>query len=188
MSLTPEGFDRFLSALSADRDAAGEQYELIRLKLVIYFEGRLCEMPDDLADETIDRVARRLAEGERIEAPEVLRYVYGVARNVLFEYWKNRRRREAAMSAAPPPEQADDAAKERQQVQLDCFAECLSAQPEAARTLLLQYYEHTGQAKTRSRLETAGQLGTPLNALRIRIHRIKSEVQRCMDRCIARKT
>jgi hypothetical protein len=37
---------------------------------------------DELTDETIDRVARRLAGGETIRAADIGRYFLGVARNV----------------------------------------------------------------------------------------------------------
>lgn len=160
-------------------------YEVIRLKLVRYFEARMCDDPDDLADVTIDRVARRLAEGEQIEA-EMMRYVYGVARKVLLEYWKRERREEsnAAKAVAPSPE--DIEAGELIQMQLDCFAECLQQQPDSIRSLVMRYYEASGQEKIRQRAAIASEMGVPPNALRIRIHRIKADIQRCMDQCMKR--
>jgi len=183
VSLTSEGFERFLSVLAAEREAAGEQYELVRLKLVKYFELRMSANPDDLADETIDRVARRLAGGERIESPEVMRYVYGVARNVLLESWKNELRQKKS-AFVPAAGEHDD--QENAELQLDCFQECLGKIPEENRALLLRYYQHTGRAKIDDRLALARQLTIPANALRIRIHRIKAELQGCMEKCMKR--
>src|SRR2546430_9912870 len=44
---------------------------------------RSCAHPEDLADEVLDRVARRLNEGEQVERP--ISYTLGVARRVLIE-------------------------------------------------------------------------------------------------------
>jgi len=181
--LTSEGFEKLLAALSANREAAGEQYQIVRLKLVKYFELRMSSNPDDLADETIDRVARRLAGGERIEAPEVMRYVYGVARNVLLESWKNEQRQKKIAYSTPANDETD---QENAGLQLDCFQECLGRISQENRDLLLRYYRHTGRAKIDDRLALARELNIPANALRIRIHRIKSELQSCMGDCLKR--
>jgi DNA-directed RNA polymerase specialized sigma24 family protein len=183
VSLTSEGFERFLALLAAEREAAGEQYELVRLKLVKYFELRMSAHPDDLADETIDRVARRLAGGERIESPEVMRYVYGVARNVLLESWKNEQRQK---KIGYPPAANDDSHQEDADLQLDCFQECLGQIPQDSHGLLLRYYQHTGRTKINDRLAMAQEHTIPANALRIRIHRIKAELQRCIETCMKR--
>jgi DNA-directed RNA polymerase specialized sigma24 family protein len=181
--LTSQGFERFLTVLSADRESAGEQYEVVRLKLVKYFELRMCAEANDLADETINRVARRLAGGERIASPEVMRYVYGVARNVLLESWKSEQR---LRKMGSPPSTNDDPEQENAELQLDCFQECLKQISEENRNLILRYYQHTGRAKIEDRLLLAQQLGIPPNALRIRIHRIKGELQGCMEKCMKR--
>jgi DNA-directed RNA polymerase specialized sigma24 family protein len=183
VSLTSEGFEKFLAVLGGEREAAGEQYEVVRLKLVKYFELRMSANPEEVADETIDRVARRLAGGERIESPEVMRYVYGVARNVLLESWKNEQRQKKIGYAPAESEESD---QEDAGLQLDCFQECLGRIPEDSRSLLLRYYQHTGRAKIDDRLTLARQLAIPTNALRIRIHRIKAELQRCMETCVKR--
>ena len=59
--LTPEAFARLLAALDPDRERAGLRYENIRRKLIEFFEARGSNSPADNADETINRVARRLA-------------------------------------------------------------------------------------------------------------------------------
>lgn len=187
MILTADRFEKLLSILAADRETAGDHYELIRLKLVKYFEVRMCAEPDDLADETIDRVARRVAEGETIRSPELMRYVYGVARNVLLEEWKRERRFPvtADLPAAPPQYEfsIDHLTSEWR---LDCFQECLNELTEDSRGLLLRYYEDTGHTKIDARAGLAAALGVPVNALRIRIHRVKAILHQCMDKCMKR--
>jgi DNA-directed RNA polymerase specialized sigma24 family protein len=183
--LSADGFERFLSLLASDRDAAGEQYEIARLKLFKYFELRMCAGPEDLADETIDRVARRLAEGEQIHTQEPMRYVYGVARNVYLESRKSPRHVEnvAEFRAVEDGSRVDEEKRQAER-RLDCFQSCLEEQPEESRSLLVRYYEQSGRVKVERRTELARHLEIPVNALRIRIHRIKAAVQRCTERCL----
>src|SRR6266550_6910983 len=82
-TLTQEAFDRLLASMGGDRESAGEQYLETRSKLVRFFEWRGTSFPEDHADETINRVAKRLSEGEHIR--ELPKYFFGVARLVLLE-------------------------------------------------------------------------------------------------------
>src|SRR5437868_5161996 len=82
-TLTREAFEQLLAALDPDRERAGLRYENIRRKLIEFFEARGSNSPADNADETINRVARRLDEGERVQ--DLSAYFYGVARLLLKE-------------------------------------------------------------------------------------------------------
>src|ERR1051326_5706272 len=63
--LTQQAFDALLACLDSDRERAAEKYETLRLKLVKFFEWRACAVAaQDLADEVINRVARRIDGGE----------------------------------------------------------------------------------------------------------------------------
>ena len=78
--MTENGLERLLQILSADREQAAASYLLIQGKLIRYFTWNTCPHPESLADEVLDRVARRLEEGEQIEKPA--NYILGVARRV----------------------------------------------------------------------------------------------------------
>ena len=67
-SITPAAFERLLQELDPAREAAAEKYELIRNKLMSFFRWRACPTPEEYADRTIDRVARRLEEGAALQA------------------------------------------------------------------------------------------------------------------------
>src|SRR5262245_63800556 len=82
-ALTQSRLDRLLARLAADRDVAAAEYEKIRRKLIDLFDWWGSAAPEDDADLTIDRVARKLEQGEVIENPRG--YFHGVARNVFFE-------------------------------------------------------------------------------------------------------
>src|SRR5262249_38711382 len=85
-------FERLLAVLDSDREKAGERYELLRLRLTRFFEWRRAGAPADLVDRTIERVTRKLAEGEGIREEDPSAYFYGVARNILREHWAENRR------------------------------------------------------------------------------------------------
>jgi hypothetical protein len=70
--LTQAAFDGFLVTLDTDRDKAGEKYEYIRLKLLKYFQWCGSDVPDIDADETINRVTRRIYEGQDCLQPQWL--------------------------------------------------------------------------------------------------------------------
>ena len=78
-------FRRLLLRLDADRDRAGEKYEDLRRKLIRYFEWNPRFPVEALADETLDRVARKLATEEIHDLPA---FVWAVAKNVRQEEQK----------------------------------------------------------------------------------------------------
>jgi hypothetical protein len=61
-SPTPEAFHRLLTWLDEGADSGGATYVEMRRRLVGYFVRRGCLSPEDLADETLNRAARRLHE------------------------------------------------------------------------------------------------------------------------------
>ena len=62
--LRQDEFDRLLTWLDPDPERAGSMYEKIRWRLIAILAARGCRVPEELADETIDRVARRVADIE----------------------------------------------------------------------------------------------------------------------------
>ena len=85
--LTQDAFDVLLARLDRNQERAGQKYEHVRHALITFFESRGSASPEDHADDTINRVARRLVEGSEIPVDKLPGYFYGVARNVLKEYW-----------------------------------------------------------------------------------------------------
>src|SRR5688572_17898260 len=82
-SLTQEAFESLLSALGEERDSAAAKYLELHHNLVQFFEWRGCSFPADHADETLNRVAKRIAAGEEVRNPAS--YSIGVARLLLLE-------------------------------------------------------------------------------------------------------
>src|SRR5262245_21916870 len=90
--LDREAFDRMLAWLDPDRDKAAEKYEEIRIVLTKIFESRGWVNPEDLADETIDRVTRKVHEVADTYQGKPVLYFHGVARIVHLEYSRKQSR------------------------------------------------------------------------------------------------
>ena len=180
--LTQAAFDRFLSCLDADsRERAGEKYEILRLKLIKYFEWQNADAPEELADETINRAARKLADGEAIQ--NLHGYLFGAARHLASER-RRRHEREQAVLECLPIDTSDPAAEEvRTWRRLECCETCLARLAEEKRELIVAYYASDKRSKIDEHKRMADALGISLNSLRIRAHRIKLELEKCIVEC-----
>lgn len=183
--LSQTSFDNLLSHLGSDRESAGEKYEVLRLKLLKYFEWRRCPSPDIHADETLNRLARRISEGETIT--DIYSYSYGIARLVMLEVLKQSERERVALSHAEPagPDANLPAQECETDWRLNCFRSCIGNLPEDKRKLIADYYSKQKREKIDWRKELADRLGLPPNALRIRVHRTKAKLEQCVSECLA---
>ena len=176
--LTQESFDALLVWLDPDRELAGQKYESIRTRLIKIFACRGCYDPEDLADETINRVTNKLNDlegfvGER--AP----YFYGVANKVHMEYLRRK---------PPPPQPPPMYDSEEIEKEYNCLDRCMQSLTADNRNLVLQYYQDEKKAKIEHRKRLADQFGIALNALRIRAYRIRATLQVCVQKCVHEAT
>lgn len=181
---SPSGLDLLLAALDPDRDRAADRLLLLRRKLLKFFAWNKVPIPEDLVDETVDRVARRLHEGDSVRHPEIGAYVHGFARMVLRESWTRPRLVRIPASVLPGPSEEEQAAAERRS---RCLDRCLARLPPENRRLLLAYYQaENGAAKIASHRRLAAELGVTDGNLRIRLHRLRLQVQECLHSCLGR--
>lgn len=188
--LTREALDKLLACLDADRERAAEKYEDLRQTLTTYFEFRDVPTPEDLVDETFDRVARRLIEGQEIYASNPASYYYSVARNVWREYLVRPGKAVSSLDELPPgrdfPAENPSESNERvleldeRERRLDCLEQCLQAMEAPARELLTNYYQGERDVKISKRKALAVRLGVPPNALRIRACRLRAKLEECV--------
>jgi len=94
-------FRRFLNWLDQGDDSGGQRYLEIRHRLVQYFDRKNCASPDELADETLQRVARRLSEEGEIRDASPAHYCYIVAKFVFLEYRRFPGRSQVSLEAIP---------------------------------------------------------------------------------------
>jgi len=176
--LTGDALHDLLGWLDSNPERAGEKYEQIRASLIKFFESRACLTPEEQADETIDRVARRLSEGVVIQTTNPFLYFYGIALRVLQEYWRQR----PVFQIVLPAENAIE-----QESRLDCMEDCLRKLPGDIVELLTEYCGGNGEQRSDRRRKMADRLGISLNTLRIKVHRVREQLGACLARCIERK-
>lgn len=174
--LTQEAFDHLLDWLNPDREEAGRRYEMLRRKLIKIFSCRGCSVPEDLADETINRVAKKVQEISSTYVGDPAFYFYGVAHNVFLESLRKK------PVALPPPATDTSTDIERE---YECLEQCMQHLSEQNRELVIQYYQEEKSAKIEHRRELAQRLGIALNALRIRAYRIRASLQDCVRTCVS---
>ena len=188
---SPEGkgaqpFHALLEWLDPDPERAGRAYENLRTRLLRLYEWRGADLADELVDETLDRVARRLAEGEEVRTTEPIRYVYGVARRVFHELVRREQRRRRALEKdpwpLPPP--STEAEKTELESRLKCLREGLEGLTAKARTMILTYYQGDKGEKIANRKRLAKELKIPINALRIRAYRVRSRLEAAVRECL----
>ena len=180
--LTAAALARLLAHFDADPDRAALAYEGLRLTLTKFFDWRGARFPDECADDTLDRLARKLDEGVQID--DVRSFALGIARLVFLERGRH-------------PVSRQDEFEERVHSQLlasassaehplhGCLDRCLDALPEEGRTLILTYYTDERRAKIDHRLRLAADLGLSANALRSRAQRLRDRLERCVRTCAA---
>jgi RNA polymerase sigma factor (sigma-70 family) len=174
--LTQESFDALLEWLDPQREQAGQKYEDIRRRLIKIFTCRGCFEPEDLADETINRVISKVREIESGFTGDRALYFYGVANKVHLEYLRRK-----PFESLPDPVNSDEVERE-----FKCLERCMERLPPGNRALVLQYYQEEKKAKIDHRKQLAERLGIAVNALRIRACRIRATLLECVRNCLER--
>jgi DNA-directed RNA polymerase specialized sigma24 family protein len=190
-ALNPHAFQRLLTWLDEGANSDGQKYLEMRRRLAAYFDRKNCPTPDDLADDTLNRVARRLEEEGAIEADTPARYCYIVARFVFMEHLREVQkdntlvhdlRRHPHVDAPAAPE-VDDEQKIQEQ-RLNCLEQCLNKLESASRVLITRYYVGKARVKIEHRRTLAEELGITMNALSIRACRIRDRLEACVRECL----
>ena len=175
--LSQEAFDALLAWLDSDREQAALKYEKIRRSLIKIFTGRGCVEPEDLADETINRVTSKLKEIGDVFHGDRTRYFFGVANKVHLEHLRKK-----LPQAMPSPANDPD----RIELEYSCLERCIERLSKENRDLLLRYHGADGRTDTDHRRALAEELEIAPNALRIRVYRIRMTLKECVEKCIER--
>lgn len=178
--LTQEGLDSLLAWLDPNREQSGKKYENIRQGLIKIFTCWGCAEAEDLADETINRVAQKVEAIAKTYTGNPAYYFHGVAKKVHLEY-RRRTQKAVALPAHLPGVESLGAADE---LVYECLEHCLQRLSLPQRELVGRYYLKEAAARSRERM--AEQLGLSLSALRVRVFRIVSTLEECVKKCIQR--
>jgi DNA-directed RNA polymerase specialized sigma24 family protein len=181
---TPQSFEKLLTAFDADNEKAGKKYEYARVKLLRYFEQKGIYDTDRYIDITLDRVMRRLDEGESVA--NIMAFIYAVASYVRLEAWNEQKQlREAEVEIKKDTEQKQWEDLSDTNPRQVCLDKCLNNLPIETRILILDYYSAERSAKIKLRRQMAQNMGIEMNALRIRAHRIRLSLETCVHKCVA---
>ncbi|HKB14351.1 MAG TPA: hypothetical protein VKD69_26985 [Vicinamibacterales bacterium] len=190
--LTQIAFTRLLVWLDDGIESHGERYLDMRRRLVSYFDRRNRPSPDELADETFNRIARTLDEAGVIETKPPARYCYVVAKFVLLEDLRRERRHvvldESRLTNGVRSGRGDfDDERAERERRLDCLDRCLEDLKPEQRALIVEYYAESRQKKIERRRSIAKRLGISMNALAIRAWRIREGLLTCVQNCGGRQ-
>lgn len=173
--LEQDEFDQLLIWLDPDPQRAGLAYEKIRRRLIAILASRGCVSAEELADETIDRVARRVIDIRDAYVGDQDIYFLGVMNNVHHEYLKR-----PLLSRMPD---GDDGAEAKENTHR-CLDRCLDNLTNRSRQMIERYYSEDRQAKISLRKRIAEELGISVGTLRLRALRIREKLQVCIEQCL----
>lgn len=174
--LDTKSLERLLTFLGVE--GSTEAWRRVHARLESFFRWKGLRDPGQLADETLDRAARRLMENAvRTEAPAA--FLLGVARFVALESQRKAPHEVSAERLAVPATSPDgDVDTDR----MEALEKCLGTLPAAERDVVLQYYRHDdGRQRIDSRQQLAERLGIGLNALRIKAFRLRQRLEQCVE-------
>lgn len=177
-----DAFDRLLEELSPDRESAALEYRRLHERLSRFFEWNSVADPAALADEALDRLGRRVAEGnvgERVRNPSA--FTHGIARMLLQEEARRQQREietlrtwEMRDARSPSGGEEEDAALQH----------CLRKLPPERRVLIERYYADGEAKEARRHQALADDLGLTINALRNRVLRARQDLESCMRKLL----
>ena len=190
-TITSTAFNRLLDWLDEGENSEGENYLEMRGRLLAYFDRKNCAAPDELADETLNRVARRLEE-ENIESETPAKYCYIVARFVFLESLRRADKTNVSLddvlqkgqeSRTTVSESIDEERIIKEKM-LDCLERCTAKLDADNREIIINYYYGEERVKIENRRSLAQKMGISSNALSIRACRIRDKLESCVGKCV----
>lgn len=179
--------DKLLAHLDADPDAAGDKYVNLHVRLTRFFERRMVASAEEHASHVIDRLARKLHEGEAVLNTNA--YALEIARRYALELT----RRPAEMQVEEDWDSVahkghrlvagGEAEATVEDVRLRCLDRCLEKLTVQEHQMVMGYYQDVKRAKIDNRRELADRLGFNMNTLRIRVTRLRMKLEACIRDC-----
>jgi DNA-directed RNA polymerase specialized sigma24 family protein len=186
--ITPKAFQNLLTWLDNEKNSDGERYLEIRRRLVYFFERKDCRNSDDLADETLNRVARRLEEEGKIEAETPAKFCYITAKFVFLESLRDNEKLSVQIDEVVENTLVSNNSDEKdlKEIRLSCLDNCTSNLDATNREIIFGYYYGEERVKINYRRSLAAKHDLSVNALSIRACRIREKLQNCMEKCMGK--
>jgi RNA polymerase sigma factor (sigma-70 family) len=191
-------FELMLTWLGDDSERGAHAYlEFHKRTTGLFINWHACA-PEDLADETLSRLAHQLSAGKEIDRGSRSAYVHGIAKNIRREHWRNCetcKRQQITRDDANDKDPFDSLAvigssgdsedAEEKERRLQCLDDCLEQMSAEERSVLLEYYAEDKTRKIVKRDRLAERLGVTSGALRQRIWKLRTPLRDCVVKCVA---
>jgi hypothetical protein len=183
---TPTIFRQFLDWLDDGSDSDGQKYLEIRQRLVAFFDRKNCLNPDELADETLNRVSRRLAEEGKIESETPEKFCYITAKFVFMESLRNKEKLNVPFNEVIENTIVSDNSEDNilTEQRLKCLETCTDNLENSNREIIFGYYYGEERIKIDNRRALAEKFKISANALSIRACRIREKLHICVNKCV----
>ncbi len=178
--ITKSAYPTMLNWLSEDSEIAAKKYEVIRLRLVKILNYRGCLEAEELADETIERVAKKAEKIIETYQGNPESYFFGVLNNVYREYLKRRKLQELPATLVEKKPEVDEDFESNYQ----CLKRCLKTLPDEKREFILDYYKGEKSEKIENRKKIAEDQGINTGRTRVRAYRLRLKLQKCVFKCV----
>ena len=181
-------FRLLLDRLDPVEERAWELHDNLRRKLIWFFEADFPVQAEDLAEEALDRIARKL-QTDTIR--DVAEFAFGIARNLRKEVSRRNliTTRLIASGAIGQPGRSHENPEQVVIHQLDmdrklaCYRKCLRQLDPEDRRLLSIYYPADGTDLEERREALAQELQITLGALRTKMARLREQLEKCFAGC-----
>ena len=188
-----EQFRLLLKRLDAVEERAWEIHDNLRRKLIWFFESDFPVQAEDLSEEALDRIARKL---ETEEIKNIAEFAFGVARNLRREALRRNviATRLIASGALGTPAHSGENPEQVVMHRLDldrklaCYRECLQRLSPEDRNLLSRYYPEDGAGLEQRREELARELQISMGALRTKMARLREQLEKYFETCYASRS
>lgn len=172
--LTQRNFEMLLNWLNEDREIAGHKYESIRFTLKKFFYARGCTHAEELADETIDRVLKKIEVLQKTFIGNPILYFMGVAKYIFLEYTKKDFEKELSPNLTDKDWFNDDET-ERLYFFLD---KSLKKIPTKERKFILEYYSGNKKNKCQRRKQMSRNLNITNKTMHVQAFRIRTKLHK----------
>jgi len=174
-------FEELLAWLEPDAELAAERYMEIHQRLITMFSHRGCADPEELADETLTRVALKPPAGE-LRQVDPARYIFRVAHFVCLEHLHHARKERAYAQSV---DIAYNEAAESEEMTL--LEECMQRLKPEERQLLLAYYGGNEWELIKPLKASAKMLAHANAALQIKAYKLKQQLKMWIEEARARQ-
>lgn len=174
--ITPEQFQALLEWLGPTPEEGAQKYEEIRNRLIRMLLKRGVSDPEDLTDEALNRVTKKVLDLRHTYVGNPLWYFISVAHHV----WKE----SLHSKEIPFDEVPDPVIQPEVNFARECLRQCLTLVAVDQRDLVLDYHVNIKKAKIDLHRKMAEELGLTTNALRLRVHRLRMTLEKCVIACL----